>query len=103
MPYDLDWGDIFVESYNVSSKKATLIYNFNFDVINRRQDFINYSIAHIYWVNRNLPSGSRINAIYDLRGLKVEDEFIREFEKEVKMHLLTVDPLLEVDLTFNKK
>ena len=103
MPYNFNWGDIFVESYNVNSKKATIIYNFSFDVLNLREDYINYSVAHLYWVNRNLPEGSTINAIYDLRGLRVEAQYIQEFEKDVKMYLSAIDPLLKVDLTFNRE
>ena len=102
MPYSLDWGEAFVESYNTGNKKATLIYNFNFDSGKLIEDYFNYSIAHLYWVNNNLPSGSSINAIYDLRGQNVDADDVAEFEKAIKNHLSKIDLSLKVDLTFHK-
>lgn len=102
MPYNLDWGEVFVESYNVEEKKATLIYNFNFDAFDLLEDYFNYSIAHIFWVNKNLPFGSSINAIYDLRGQGIGMSDITEFEQAVKDHILKLEPSLKVDLIFHK-
>ena len=102
MPYTLDWGEVFVESYNAVNKEATLIYNFNLDSIELFEDYFNYSIAHIYWVNKNLPSGSSINTIYDLRGQNVDADDMAEFEKAINDHLCKIDTSLKVYLTFQK-
>jgi hypothetical protein len=83
-PYELDWGEAFVESYNTDTKSATLIYNFNFLSLALFSKFIAYSVGHMYWVMLNLPAESSVAAIFDLRGMDISEQFTSKIAQEVK-------------------
>jgi hypothetical protein len=86
-PYQLDWGSIFTDSYNVETKNATLIYNFDFDTSNLYLDYISYSVGHIYWVLLNLPAESSITVIYDLRGMKIIEQTTDKIGQDIRNQL----------------
>jgi hypothetical protein len=97
-PYQLDWGKVYVDSYDVETKNATLIYNFEFNTANLYSDYISYSTGHIYWVMLNLPAGSSVTAIFDLRGLEISQQTENNIGQEIKKHLhkLIYEKLLNI-------
>jgi hypothetical protein len=86
-PYQLDWGEVFVDSYNVETKSATLVYNFDFGSFSLFNECVSYSIGHIYWVMLNLPEGSRISAIFDLQGIDISEQVTNKINREITEHL----------------
>jgi len=101
-PYLLDWGEIFVESYNTQDCIATIIYNFNFNSASLLDDIFTYSIGHIFWVYKNLPIGSSITVVYDIRNIIVEDSSINKFKEKIQTHLRKLDKSLQTNIVFNK-
>lgn len=86
-PYQLDWGEVFVDSYNIDAKSATLIYNFDFGAFSLFTDCVSYSIGHIYWVMLNLPEGSRVTAVFDLRGIEISEQVTDKIDRKITEHL----------------
>ncbi len=101
-PYKLDWGEVFVESYNTNTKNATVIYNFNFDKDDILVDIFAYSIAHIFWVYSNLPPKSSITAIYDLRGRSITKLGLKEFENKLLDQLRKIKGSMKINLVFHQ-
>jgi hypothetical protein len=101
-PYELDWGEIFVESYNSETKNATLIYNLNFETNGLVEDNISYSAAHIFWVFSNLPLGSSITAIYDVRNSNLSQALIDQIEEKIINHISSLTTLLKLTIIFRK-
>jgi hypothetical protein len=100
--FDLDWGEIFVESYNTQTKKATIIYNFNFSAEPLIDDYFNCSVAHLFWINKNLPTKSSINVIYDLRGIRFDHALMEEFKNRVQNHFVTLGTPIQLTINFQK-
>jgi len=100
-PLKLDWGEIFVESYNTQTKIATLIYNFNFDETGIMDCFWNYTVAHLFWVYKNLPPDSSIKVAFDLRGIDHRVKEAVEFGGKIKDHLFSIDSSLRLEFEFN--
>jgi hypothetical protein len=102
IPFGFDWGDIFVESFNTKERKATIIYNFNFDSIDLIEDIFSYCVGHIFWVNKNIIKDSSIDVIFDLRGRHINSKDIEEFRKLIKNHLFTLDKSLKVEFVIHR-
>ena len=100
-PFNFDWGDIFVDSYNTKTKNATIIYNFNFNTKELIEEYFKYSVAHIYWTHKNIPNKSSITAIYDLRGIIFDSKILSEFEARIKDHLSNLDKSIKANLVFH--
>lgn len=101
-PFEIEWGEMFVESYNVNTKTATLIFNFNFGAIECLDDFLKYSVGRLFWVHKNIPKKSNVTAIYDLRGLTVDLSILKDFEERLKEKMWDIDRSIQLNIVFHK-
>lgn len=95
--YNLDWGDIYVDSYNTNIKTATIIFNFKISQDSYESIFI-YSIGQIFWTYKNLPPRSNIVVIFDARGQDFDLGLFEKLEKAIHSHIATLGVRTNINL-----
>jgi len=84
--YTLDWGFPYLDYYNVKNRNATIILNFSFfkdDV----EDIFRYTLSHVLWAFQNVPKGTLVTVLFDIRGQKESGVDFKNFEKRLQASL----------------
>ncbi len=99
---NLIWSEPIVDSYNIVTKTATVVFNFDFSNEDTLEKILSYSVAYILWVARDLPKQSRIIIIYDLRGLIFSNEKEMAFRDRIKKQINKIENHIKVEFVFNR-
>ncbi len=85
--YSLDWGGVFVDSYNTKTKEAFTVLNFNFEAKDITDSITSYLIGYLFYLEMNIEKKSIFTIIFDLRGQKIDESELLKVEKEVTSKL----------------
>lgn len=84
--YSLNWGMPYLDYYNVNARNATIILNVSFSQ-NDLSEIFQYTLSLVLWALQEVPKGTLITVIFDIRGQTDYKFNMKIFEKELKESL----------------
>lgn len=98
--FELEWGQITVESFDESKNCITLIFNFNIVDDIRKSNVIQFVFGRIFWGLQNFPPRSDIEVIFDIRGQNADIDNVRLLKKEILARLSAKGITNTVNISF---
>jgi hypothetical protein len=84
--YSLNWGEPYLDYYNVNARNATIILNVSFQK-NDLNDIFKYALSQVLWAFQEVPKGTLITLLFDIRGQSNCGVNFRDFENKMKVSL----------------
>ncbi|RFM33182.1 hypothetical protein [Chitinophaga silvisoli] len=84
--YSLNWGPPYLDHYSNITRNATIILNVSFQQ-NDLDDIFRYALSQVLWAFQEVPKGTLITVLFDIRGQLVSKVDFRAFEKKMKESL----------------
>ncbi|OMP74905.1 hypothetical protein [[Flexibacter] sp. ATCC 35208] len=80
--YSLDWGFPYLDYYNIKNRNATIILNFSF-LQNDLEDIFRYTLSQVLWAFKDIPKGTLVTVLFDVRGQNETKVDFKKFEKRL--------------------
>lgn len=99
--YSWDWGVPYIDSYNLNTRNAILVFNFNY-INSNLDDICQYSLSHVVWCFCHISKGSSVTIIFDIRGQVNVDSDVRIVESKLRLSIYQVLGKVRFNVIINR-